>query len=65
MSLDSATSDILTSALSTVVAIPVTPFSADGSIDWTAYETLLRRTVDAGQTTQPPPGQSAIPVVQS
>jgi 4-hydroxy-tetrahydrodipicolinate synthase len=48
MSLDSATSDILKSALSTVVAIPVTPFSEDGSIDWTAYETLLHRMVDAG-----------------
>ena len=34
--------------LAGVVAIPVTPFAADGSVDWERHALLLRRLVDGG-----------------
>ncbi|MEU8892291.1 dihydrodipicolinate synthase family protein [Streptomyces sp. NPDC048442] len=45
-------------ALADVVAIPVTPFAADGSVDCGAYRTLLRRLFDAGVRTVTPCGNT-------
>ncbi|MFI7387671.1 dihydrodipicolinate synthase family protein [Streptomyces sp. NPDC049813] len=45
-------------ALADVVAIPVTPFAADGSIDEAAYTALLRRLLDAGVRTLTPNGNT-------
>ncbi|MET7621633.1 dihydrodipicolinate synthase family protein [Streptomyces sp. NPDC005408] len=41
----------LRAALADVVAIPVTPFAADGTVDEKAQRGLLRRLIDAGVTT--------------
>ncbi|MFF3514623.1 dihydrodipicolinate synthase family protein [Streptomyces sp. NPDC002573] len=45
-------------ALAGVVAIPVTPFAEDGSVDRDAHRTLLRRLLDAGITTVTPGGNT-------
>ncbi|MET9496836.1 dihydrodipicolinate synthase family protein [Streptomyces sp. NPDC006552] len=45
-------------ALAEVVAIPVTPFAADGSIDEAAYTALLERLVGAGVRTLTPNGNT-------
>ncbi|MFF4955990.1 dihydrodipicolinate synthase family protein [Streptomyces sp. NPDC001222] len=45
-------------ALAGVVAIPVTPFAEDGSVDRDAHRTLLRRLLDAGVTTVTPGGNT-------
>ncbi|MFD3513487.1 dihydrodipicolinate synthase family protein [Streptomyces sp. NPDC058657] len=45
-------------ALADVVAITVTPFAADGSVDTAAYRTLLRRLLDAGVRTVTPGGNT-------
>ncbi|MFF5855403.1 dihydrodipicolinate synthase family protein [Streptomyces sp. NPDC012751] len=45
-------------ALADVVAIPVTPFAADGSVDTAAHRALLRRLLDAGITTLTPNGNT-------
>ncbi|WP_327351378.1 dihydrodipicolinate synthase family protein [Streptomyces sp. NBC_01304] len=45
-------------ALADVVAIPVTPFAADGSIDRTAHRALLRRLLDGGVRTLTPNGNT-------
>ncbi|QIQ00881.1 dihydrodipicolinate synthase family protein [Streptomyces liangshanensis] len=45
-------------ALADVVAIPVTPFAADGSVDTAAYRLLLRRLLDAGVRTVTPNGNT-------
>ncbi|SDC29282.1 dihydrodipicolinate synthase family protein [Streptomyces prasinopilosus] len=45
-------------ALAGVVAIPVTPFAEDGSVDRTGYRALLRRLLDAGITTLTPNGNT-------
>ncbi|WP_251092854.1 dihydrodipicolinate synthase family protein [Streptomyces sp. Caat 7-52] len=45
-------------ALTGVVAIPVTPFAADGSIDTGAHRALLRRLLDGGITTLTPNGNT-------
>jgi 4-hydroxy-tetrahydrodipicolinate synthase len=50
MPLDAVTADTLRGALATVVAIPVTPFSLDGEVDWDTYARLLHRLVDNGVT---------------
>ena len=41
--------------LRSVVAIPVTPFSADGGIDEDCYQSLVRLMVDGGITVLTPP----------
>jgi 4-hydroxy-tetrahydrodipicolinate synthase len=58
MKLAPAEADRLRSALATVVAIPVTPFVADGSIGWDTYAVLLRRLVDSGVTVVTPNGNT-------
>ncbi|WAX80673.1 dihydrodipicolinate synthase family protein [Streptomyces sp. KMM 9044] len=45
-------------ALADVVAIPVTPFAEDGSVDPAGYRALLRRLLDAGITTLTPNGNT-------
>lgn len=45
-------------ALAEVVAIPVTPFAQDGSIDRFAHRALLRRLLDAGVRTLTPNGNT-------
>jgi 4-hydroxy-tetrahydrodipicolinate synthase len=48
----------LRAALADVVAIPVTPFAADGTLDTEAHRTLLRRLLDAGVRTLTPNGNT-------
>jgi 4-hydroxy-tetrahydrodipicolinate synthase len=45
-------------ALAAVVAIPVTPFRADGSVDRSGYRLLLRRLLDGAVTTVTPNGNT-------
>ncbi|WP_369367453.1 dihydrodipicolinate synthase family protein [Streptomyces sp. CG4] len=45
-------------ALADVVAIPVTPFAADGSVDTGAHRALLRRLLDGGIRTLTPNGNT-------
>ncbi|MEU4039378.1 dihydrodipicolinate synthase family protein [Streptomyces collinus] len=45
-------------ALADVVAIPVTPFAADGSVERDAHRALLRRLLDGGITTLTPNGNT-------
>ncbi|MFI5801844.1 dihydrodipicolinate synthase family protein [Streptomyces sp. NPDC051561] len=45
-------------ALADVVAIPVTPFAADGSIDRDVFRALLRRLLDGGVRTLTPNGNT-------
>ncbi|MFJ9561932.1 dihydrodipicolinate synthase family protein [Streptomyces fuscichromogenes] len=45
-------------ALADVVAIPVTPFAADGDIDRSAHRALLRRLLDGGVRTLTPNGNT-------
>ena len=44
--------------LSSVVAVPATPFSDDGGVDAPAYEKVIRRLVDGGITTITPNGNT-------
>ncbi|MEV6807534.1 dihydrodipicolinate synthase family protein [Streptomyces sp. NPDC051132] len=56
--MSSVTFDTQRAALADVVAIPVTPFAADGSVDTTAHRALLRRLLDGGITTLTPNGNT-------
>jgi 4-hydroxy-tetrahydrodipicolinate synthase len=48
----------LRAALADVVAIPVTPFAADGTVDEKAQRALLRRLIDSGIVTLTPNGNT-------
>lgn len=48
----------LKAALADVVAIPVTPFAADGTIDTEAHRGLLRRLLDGGVRILTPNGNT-------
>ncbi|MGW3406280.1 hypothetical protein ACWDPI_32960, partial [Streptomyces zhihengii] len=48
----------LREALADVVAIPVTPFTAEDTIDEPAHRALIRRLVDGGVRTLTPNGNS-------
>ncbi|MEV8015954.1 dihydrodipicolinate synthase family protein [Streptomyces sp. NPDC086554] len=50
--------DALRSALADVVAIPVTPFADDGSVDRDTYRALIRRLIDGGVRTLTPNGNT-------
>jgi 4-hydroxy-tetrahydrodipicolinate synthase len=45
--------------LRTVIAIPVTPFAADGSVDFDTYARLVARLVDGGITVLTPNGNTS------
>ncbi|MFJ2905280.1 dihydrodipicolinate synthase family protein [Streptomyces sp. NPDC087212] len=53
-----ATFETQRAALADVVAIPVTPFAADGTVDQDAHRALLRRLLDGGITTLTPNGNT-------
>jgi 4-hydroxy-tetrahydrodipicolinate synthase len=46
-------------AFASVVAIPVTPFTADGSADFATYARLLERMIDSGITVVTPNGNTS------
>ncbi|MFI6085461.1 dihydrodipicolinate synthase family protein [Streptomyces sp. NPDC051217] len=50
--------DAARGALADVVAIPVTPFAADGTVDTKAQRALLRRLIDGGVRTLTPNGNT-------
>ncbi|WP_405009985.1 dihydrodipicolinate synthase family protein [Kitasatospora sp. NBC_01539] len=58
MKLEAAPLDDLRTRLATVIAIPVTPFAADGSVDWDDHATLVRRLVDHGVRVVTPNGNT-------
>jgi 4-hydroxy-tetrahydrodipicolinate synthase len=58
MTLDSTAREALTRELATVCAIPVTPFHADGEVDWEAYRRTVVAIVDGGVTVVTPNGNT-------
>jgi 4-hydroxy-tetrahydrodipicolinate synthase len=46
-------------AFATVVAIPVTPYASDGSVDFDTYTRLLERMIDSGITAVTPNGNTS------
>jgi len=58
MTLTPAAAQNLRQALATVVAVPVTPFQADGTADWDTYAALTRRLADGGITVITPNGNT-------
>jgi 4-hydroxy-tetrahydrodipicolinate synthase len=50
--------DTLRERLSTVVAIPVTPFVPDGGVDWDAHAALIARSVEHGVEVLTPNGNT-------
>ncbi|MFE9499926.1 dihydrodipicolinate synthase family protein [Streptomyces collinus] len=56
--MSSVTFEAQRAALADVVAIPVTPFAADGSVERDAHRALLRRLLDGGITTLTPNGNT-------
>lgn len=51
--------DDLKIALRSIAAIPVTPFAADGSVDFATYGRLIRRLADGGITVVTPNGNTS------
>ena len=51
--------DKIKQALATVVAIPVTPFAADGSVDYPAYRRVIERLIEAGVSVLTPNGNTS------
>ena len=58
MSLTLADADTLRHALATAVVVPVTPYHADGSPDWSTYAALTARLIDAGISVITPNGNT-------
>lgn len=58
MAADTSSMDDLRIRLATVIAIPVTPFAADGSADWGSHAALVRRLVDHGVRVVTPNGNT-------
>jgi 4-hydroxy-tetrahydrodipicolinate synthase len=56
--MSSVTFETQRAALADVVAIPVTPFAADGSVDPATHRALLRRLLDGGIRTLTPNGNT-------
>ncbi|EPD57944.1 MULTISPECIES: dihydrodipicolinate synthase family protein [Streptomyces] len=56
--MSSAAFETQRAALADVVAIPVTPFAEDGSVDRDVHRALLRRLLDGGVTTLTPNGNT-------
>ena len=56
--MSSVTFETQRAALADVVAIPVTPFAEDGSVDQDAHRALLRRLLDGGIRTLTPNGNT-------
>ncbi|MER6071312.1 dihydrodipicolinate synthase family protein [Streptomyces sp. NPDC001817] len=56
--MSSVTFEAQRAALADVVAIPVTPFAADGSVDPAVHRSLLRRLLDGGIRTLTPNGNT-------
>jgi 4-hydroxy-tetrahydrodipicolinate synthase len=48
----------LRAGLSTLVAIPVTPFGPDGGVDWDSYAALIARLVGSGVEMLTPNGNT-------
>ncbi len=59
MTLETSRFDDLRHRLATVIAIPVTPFAADGSADWDNHAALVRRLVDHGVQVVTPNGNTS------
>ena len=58
MSLTPAAADSLRRALATAVVVPVTPYQADGTPDWSTYAALTARLIDAGISVITPNGNT-------
>ena len=56
--MSSVTFETQRAALADVVAIPVTPFAEDGTVDQDVHRALLRRLLDGGVTTLTPNGNT-------
>ncbi|WP_443043033.1 dihydrodipicolinate synthase family protein [Streptomyces sp. NBC_00370] len=59
MTPDTSRMDDLRARLATVIAIPVTPFNTDGSVDWDNHAALVRRLVDHGVQVVTPNGNTS------
>ncbi|MCZ4098730.1 dihydrodipicolinate synthase family protein [Streptomyces sp. H39-C1] len=59
MTLGTSHFDGLRARLATVIAIPVTPFSPDGAVDWDSHAALIGRLIDHGVHVVTPNGNTS------